>query len=214
MTKHHFVLALRADLRDEDHFLDDMADELIDAGCDDATFSMRYGVPYAEFHREADTLAEALLSAMAQIEAVDGLSVARVENDELLTASALAERLNRSRQNVQQWVSGSRGAGDFPAPAPWVYGTKLWRWSEVTSWLAEQEQQTEPSSYASGFAEIVNSLLELHNAVGHLSPEERNATSALFKVEFDDLLEVAETDKQPAPLASATALEALRSRSG
>jgi hypothetical protein len=63
--------------------------------------------------------------------------VVRVEPDELVSASAIARRLGRTRQSVALLIAGRRGPGGFPTPALWVDGaTRLWRWTEVAEWAS------------------------------------------------------------------------------
>lgn len=52
-------------------------DALYEAGCDDALIGRADGVQYVEFDREAAGLAEAVLSAVADVERVDGVKVVR-----------------------------------------------------------------------------------------------------------------------------------------
>jgi hypothetical protein len=52
---------------------------LFEAGCDDATLGQVDGVGYADFIREAPSFAEAVRSAIEQVESVPGLHVIRVE---------------------------------------------------------------------------------------------------------------------------------------
>jgi len=54
-------------------------------------------------------------------------------------AAEIAERTERSRQNVDQLIKGQRGPGDFPAPASHATRNPLWRWSEVEAWFAQYE---------------------------------------------------------------------------
>jgi len=51
-------------------------DELYEAGCSDGVFGRQSGVAFADFTREADSMREAIDSAIAQIESVPGLKVA------------------------------------------------------------------------------------------------------------------------------------------
>ena len=61
-------------------FTDAVMDRLYDAGCDDATFGARCGVPYATFHREARSYGDAVESARAAIASAQvGLSVVDVQ---------------------------------------------------------------------------------------------------------------------------------------
>lgn len=79
----------------------DHLDALIGAGCDDASFGEREGMFVAEFVRTANSLAEAVGKAIAQVEsAVPALRVARVEPDDLVNAAAIAGRTGRTRESA------------------------------------------------------------------------------------------------------------------
>ena len=116
-------------------------DRFFQAGCDDALLYFRDGVPYLDFDREAESPREAILSAIHDVEnAGVGARVIRVEPDELVTASEIAERTGRSRESIRLLAAGKRGAGGFPPPFLGMKRrTRLWRWSEVALWFAERE---------------------------------------------------------------------------
>ena len=101
MGEHQFTLVISGDLE-----ADATTDALFDAGCDDATFGTVDQVGYADFIREAPTLGEAVRSAIRQVESVSGLRVTRIEPDDLVTMTEIAERLGRSRESVRR-TSGS-----------------------------------------------------------------------------------------------------------
>ena len=54
-------------------------DALFNAGCDDATISMQYGLLYLEFSRAAKSLEEAIISAISDVRksGIGGAGVAR-----------------------------------------------------------------------------------------------------------------------------------------
>ena len=55
---------------------------------------------------------------------------------ELVGVSDIAERIERTRQNVQQWVDGERNTDTpFPLPEGTVGRSLVWRWNEVNEWL-------------------------------------------------------------------------------
>ena len=57
-----------------------LEDSLYEAGCDDAILSFRNGIPYLEFDREAESLVEAILSAVQNAERADSrVRVVRAE---------------------------------------------------------------------------------------------------------------------------------------
>ncbi|MFQ5845167.1 MAG: GTPase RsgA, partial [Planctomycetota bacterium] len=62
--------------------------------------------------------------------------LARVEPDDLVTASEIARRARRSRQSIQQLVEGTRGPGGFPPPvSSLTKRSPIWRWAEVAQWF-------------------------------------------------------------------------------
>lgn len=69
---------------------------------------------YGDFHREAGSFTEAVLSAIHAVECVPGLRVLHVEPDELVTASEIADRLKLSKEYVRLLANGERGGGAFP----------------------------------------------------------------------------------------------------
>jgi len=74
MTKYEFTLILKGPLE----LTEDIADELFEAGCDDGTPGTREGVFSIDFHRQAESLEEAMRSAIGDVKAA-GYQVARVE---------------------------------------------------------------------------------------------------------------------------------------
>jgi hypothetical protein len=76
MSKYDFTLILTESLE----LTDDLADALFAAGCDDGTPGTCQGVFSIDFHREAESLEEAIRSAIADIRTA-GYAVARVEMD-------------------------------------------------------------------------------------------------------------------------------------
>ena len=121
---------------DGDVLRDETADWLFEAGCDDATFGSVDNVSYGEFTREADSFAEAVLSAIAAVDSTPDLTVLRLEPDELVTMSDIAERSDRTRESVRLLVAGERGEGDFPPPYTHsLTRNRLWRWTDVVRWF-------------------------------------------------------------------------------
>jgi predicted DNA-binding transcriptional regulator AlpA len=130
---HTFTLLIEGpDLQDEKRL-----DALFEAGCDDATFGSRDSVQYADFDREAASLAEAIHSAIRNITtAVPDARVIRVEPEEFVSLKAVADRTGLSKQYVQMLADGQRGPGGFPAPVRWVDAkTRLWLWADVAEWI-------------------------------------------------------------------------------
>jgi predicted DNA-binding transcriptional regulator AlpA len=159
--------------------LDDAAvDALFEAGCDDATLGEVDGVAYADFIRQAPSLGEALRSALEQVESVPGVRVVRVEPDDLVTMSEIAQRLGRSRESVRLLVAGERGPGGFPSPVSHLKArTRLWRWSEVAAWARRHDQPIDLDG-ATAIAAL-NAALTLRTTLAELAPAERRLVTSL-----------------------------------
>lgn len=118
---------------------DEMANALYEAGCSDATLGVSCGRAYVDFDREAPSLSNAIESALRQIREV-GLSPIGIEPGDLVTQSEMAERAEVTRQSISNYVLEKRGGGAFPPPVFRVTtSSPLWRWTEVSRWLAEHE---------------------------------------------------------------------------
>jgi len=90
----------------------EIADALYEAGCDDALVGSRDGVLFAEFDREASSSARAIISAIRQIESAGvGLTVVRIEPDEVVSAAEIADRVGLNRETIR--LGSSCVSGDY-----------------------------------------------------------------------------------------------------
>ena len=91
-----------------------------------------------EFSREADGWAEAVVSAIRDVESVPGLRVTGAGQEDLVSLLDIAHRARRSREAVRLWAAGKRGPGGFPAPA-WrsPSGERFWSWPDVAWWISD-----------------------------------------------------------------------------
>jgi hypothetical protein len=92
-----------------------------------------------EFARVADGWADAIGSAVRDVESVSGLQVIGVGRENLVSLLEIAQRTKRSREAVRLWTVGKRGPGDFPAPS-WQSpgGERFWSWPDVAYWVRER----------------------------------------------------------------------------
>jgi hypothetical protein len=131
MTTHTFTVVLDREPTEDE------LDGLFVAGCDDAAFGTDSGLPIAEFDREAETLADAISSAVRNLDAA-GLVALRVLDQDLVTLADIGERIGQSRESVRRYATGQRGPGGFPPPVnPAREGTVFYRWSEVAPWVRQ-----------------------------------------------------------------------------
>lgn len=84
---------------------------------------------------QADNFADALVTAVRQIEALD-LAVVGLRTDDLVSVKEIAQRTGRSYESVRLLATGRRGPGGFPAPIssePWG----LYSWTAVALWFTD-----------------------------------------------------------------------------
>jgi len=137
-------------------------DALFEAGCDDATLSIQYGLLYVDFSRSANSLREAIITAVRDV-LRSGLPVQilRVDDCNLVTASDIARRIERSRQLVHQYMRGQRGPGGFPPPVCRLSEhAPLWEWCAVSYWLAQSNLLRPQESLNAEVVDAINTVLE------------------------------------------------------
>ena len=133
MPTHHFTLIVDGpDMQGAA-----VIDALYEAGCDDALIGRTDRIQYVEFGRESAGLVEAVVSAVDDLERVEGVRVVRIADAGLVSMADVAARTGRTREGVRLLVTGARGPGGFPPPVTDPRGRyRLWRWSDVERWLA------------------------------------------------------------------------------
>ena len=113
---------------------EDFERRFFDAGCDDATVSFQKGHIIVDFTREAESLDDAIASAIEAVRKA-GAKVMRVEPDPLVSLSDMAARAGMSRAAMSHYFKGTR-AKDFPAPIAKVTSeSPLWDWATVARWM-------------------------------------------------------------------------------
>jgi len=137
-------------------------DALYEAGCDDATVSMQYGLLYLDFSRTAESLQVAILSAIEGVRRADiGGETLRVDQSNLVSASDIARRTQRSRQQIHQYIMGQRGPGGFPPPECHLSdGKPLWAWCAVSQWLVGHAMLRPEESWNAEVVAAINTTLE------------------------------------------------------
>lgn len=176
-----------------DELDEDVVDALYGAGCDDALFGERHSTPFGEFDREAADFSSAVLSAIRAVEdAVPDLRVVRVEPDDLVTLTVIAERTGRSREGVRLLATGKRGPGGFPEPLAWIdASTRVWQWSNVAIWFKERlEEDVKLDAGAPQFIAALNGSLEARRQIVSLVSivtSEHESSLAFSQEAIDDL---------------------------
>lgn len=144
---------------------EDVMNALFESGCGDATPSMQYGLLYMEFSRTSTSLKEAIVSAIRDVHSSKvPVSVLRVDECNLVTASEIARRIGRTRQLVHQYITGQRGPGGFPPPqCHLAEQAPLWAWCAVSFWLVENSLIREEVLWDAEVVYAVNWVLEQHH---------------------------------------------------
>ncbi len=145
----------------------------------DANLSQRDGRVYIGFDREAPSFAEAVVSAILDLERVlPEVPVIELEPDDLVFMADIATRRGRSKESVSLLVEGRRGPGGFPAAAHVTAGHRLWRWSEVERWFDSYEGRAEQDHY-DAFVAAVNAVLAERRSLPKLQSNERDSLRKL-----------------------------------
>lgn len=93
MPTHHFTLIVDgADLQDEA-----VVDRLFESGCDDGLVGCVDGTQFIDFDREAASLDDAVLSAVAAVERTEGVQVIGIASVGLGSVTGIAAGTRRIR---------------------------------------------------------------------------------------------------------------------
>lgn len=117
----------------EEH-VEALGERLAAAGGIDATVQAGHRGGAVMFSREADDAVQAIVSAIADVEAI-GMTVTGVAED-LVTVDDIAERSQVTVTAVRYWITSMRGPGGFPQPRVERQRGRLYSWAEVSAWLA------------------------------------------------------------------------------
>jgi len=104
----------------------------------DIVIDPRNSGPVVLFSREAETLVDAILSAVRDLDELGLPAIAVRDDGDLLTLALIADRVGRSREAVRLWSIGRTGPGGFPQPVQRHMGTTYYRWSQVAPWLRDR----------------------------------------------------------------------------
>lgn len=158
LTAIRFVLKYNED--DVDHVFDAFYDRF------DGLIRTRDGITVATIETDAPCDSHPVIALVGELEAVTGARVQRIDDD-LVDLSEVGLRLDRTKQNVHQIVSGTRGKGDFPEPYGHLGRIRMWRWADVADWArASGYPDNEPRGLDYTVQSAVNAWLGARNAVG------------------------------------------------
>lgn len=138
---------------------DDFETRFFEAGCDDAAVAFQNGHILLDFAREALSLTEAIVTAVANAAAA-GATIERVEPDPLVSLSDMATRSGLGRAAMSNYYKGHRLEG-FPAPKARVTtASPLWDWAEVAEWLFRHGRISKEDALKAGVVSAANEIIE------------------------------------------------------
>jgi len=138
---------------------EDFESRFYDGACDDASVSFQKGHVLLDFAREAETLEEAIASAVSDARQA-GAIVERVEPDPLVSLADIASRAEMTRGAMTNYVKGLRQDG-FPPPRMRITkSSPLWDWADVAIWLYQRERVDKDVARSAVVVSAANDALE------------------------------------------------------
>jgi predicted transcriptional regulator len=137
---------------------DDWGDRFYDNGCDDATVSFQRGRTIVDFDREAETVEDAIASAVEDVKRA-GATVERIEPDPLVNLTDIADRIGVTRAAVSKYA---KQEADFPPPVRRVTtATPLYEWAQVAAWLYHHDRLSKNVAIEALAVKASNTVLEI-----------------------------------------------------
>ncbi|MCL2849213.1 MAG: hypothetical protein FWE61_04085 [Micrococcales bacterium] len=127
MTTHHFTAYLDREPTDDE------IDLLFEAGFDDSSPERGAGRGLLRVSRDAVTLAEAIVSVVADAQRA-GFGVVALEDEDLVSLKTVAQRVGKTYERVRQLATGKGGPGGFPVAVSGD-GWSLVSWTEAADWF-------------------------------------------------------------------------------
>jgi len=178
MTTYQFALIVEG----PDLQADERIEALAGAGCDDALVGCVDGVQYLDFDRGAASLEEAILSAVADVERVEGVEVVRLAGAGVVSMAEIANRTGRTRESVRLLVAGERGPGGFPPPMTDPRSRyRLWYWSDVARWFTDSFD-VDIAHSDDHMRAAISAGLEMRYHARHIDPARRPDLNRLLVV--------------------------------
>lgn len=131
--EYEFTFVVDGATVDDDEAVSRLEDKL------DAMLARGAGLNLLTISCEGDSAIEAAVQAAEQARTcVPGLKILRLDRD-VVGVAEIAERTERSLQNVHQWTRGERlnRGTPFPAPEGTAGRVHVWLWSEINEWLRQ-----------------------------------------------------------------------------
>jgi len=181
-----------------DAALDELAECLFEAGCDDGTLAKSGSEISMDFDRESGSFEAAITSALADIRKLEDVEVRLVSPEfEFVTLAEIGRRCGVTRESVRLWASGKRGPGDFPLAIAAVGHSKLWRWTDVVTWCVARTRGAERRERLRDWLATARYLSAVNGALALTAVGPARAREVLEAVDPALKLEVADPEEHP-----------------
>ncbi|HHL1462836.1 TPA: helix-turn-helix transcriptional regulator [Klebsiella pneumoniae] len=165
MKKYSFDIVVGGKKITNDDDLFEISDALYEAGCADSHPAAYNGTLYINFNRKADGYEKAVLSAIANIESVEGLKCLSVDIGDMVSLSDAAELAGTTKASLSRYSNGSRGNGTFPTPILRVDSNRpLWAWSDIADWLEKNNCIDKDIVKQARITSAINTALSIRHA--------------------------------------------------
>lgn len=165
MKKYNFDIVVGGIKIINDDDLFEISDALYEAGCADAHPAAYNGTLYINFNRNAENYEKAVLSAISNIESVEGLQCLSVDIGDMVSLSDAAELAGTTKASLSRYSNGSRGKGNFPTPILRVDSNRpLWAWSDIADWLEKNNSIDKDIVRQARITSAINTALSIRHA--------------------------------------------------
>lgn len=158
---------------------DAVIEELYESITDEASPARSGDTQFIDFSREATTLDQAVLTAIADVERVADIVVVGVEDHTLVTLDEIATRTGFEPDAIRGAIDRDDDVNPFPPPFEDPDAEQLvWAWIEVASWASRDCGKRPMHSNDYVFAALTDSLLA-RNSCRKLRADQRERIGAL-----------------------------------
>lgn len=175
MRTWHFSLILSGIDADEDAGFD----SLWSACADEPLIGTYDGVSELLFSREAETVEDAVLSAIADVERINGVRVAGLRDESFWTIRDIAACSGRSPAEIRRLIDRADDTSFPPHLSDPDEPDPLWRAQEVIAWFRDHKGESLTHPSAAVFAALADTL-HARTSCGKLDREQQRRIVGLL----------------------------------
>lgn len=155
-------------------------DALWGACADEPLIGTYDGVSEVLFSREAETVEDAVLSAIDDVERINGVRVVGLRDESLWTLKDIAEHSGRSATEILQLIHAADDTRFPPHLSDSAEPDPLWRAQEVIDWFREHQGESLKHPAAAVFTALADTL-HARTSCGKLDSEQQRRIVGLLR---------------------------------